>query len=267
MTTTQLMGILNVTPDSFSDGGLYLNPDRAIARIEEMVSQGVDIVDVGAESTKPGSQYVSEEEEMRRLVPVFNYLKKHPKISFSVDTRKPAVAEVAIEAGCKMINDISGGENPEMQELIASSGILVCLMHMKKTPETMQQDPSYTKGVIPEIMSFLRDRVDTLIGKGVQKEKIILDPGIGFGKTVAHNLEILQNLPKLNELGYPLLLGISRKSFMQKILKKTAAEVLPSTIGINALLIEQDVDYIRVHDVAEHRQLITVIDSIKGIKR
>ena len=209
------MGILNCTPDSFFDGGRYFDEKAAIRRGLEMVEEGADIIDIGGESTRPGAKEVSIEEELRRVIPVIKALKDHP---ISIDTCKPEVAEKALEAGATLINDVTGFRQPEMRQIAAEAEVPVCVMHMQGSPRTMQHSPSYPKGVVTELTEWFEKTTQRLLADGVKAEQIILDPGIGFGKTVEHNLEILSNLATFRKLGFPLLIGLSRKSFMSKMI-------------------------------------------------
>lgn len=259
---TKLMGILNVTPDSFYDKGRFANLEAAISRGREMHSQGADIIDVGGESTRPGAAPVSEEQELKRVIPVITAL-AGLKTQISIDTRHPKVAQEAVRAGATLINDVTGFTNSEMQKIAKASGVEICVMHMQGNPQTMQHKPAYPEGVMTHLMNWFHEHIEKLLDIGIKKKQIILDPGIGFGKTVDDNLEIIQNLPVLKSLGFPLLFGISRKSFMSAILDKPSAELLPATLAINALLISSKVDIVRVHDVSEHRQVIDVLKKLK----
>ena len=270
------MGILNVTPDSFFDGGCYAEVERAVLRAEQMVAAGADIIDIGGESTRPGAPAVSEEEELRRVIPVIQALRQRGVVvPISIDTRKARVASQALAAGATLINDVSGFRDPEMQDVAAASLAELCIMHMQGDPQSMQSAPHYEKGVVYAIMQWLEGQVKMLVEKGVRPSRIILDPGIGFGKTVAHNIEILQNLRTLKSLGFPVLLGASRKSFTAKILNEVAGNVaknnivkslsgpLSATLTVNTLALMAGVDIIRVHDIEEHRELIDFISYIK----
>jgi dihydropteroate synthase len=262
MTKPQLMAILNLAPDSFYAPSSYPEVDLAIARGLELQAQGADWIDVGAESTRPGATPVAEAEERARVVPVVQGLVKSGVCAISVDTSKPAVAEACLKAGASMINDITGFTNPRMRELAISSQAALCVMHMQGTPQTMQRQPSYPDGVVDTLLRWFEQQVNALISAGANQNRIFLDPGIGFGKTVAHNVEILQNLPRLITMGYPLLLGVSRKSFMSRILNKPPAELLPATLAVNTLAIRHGVGIIRVHDVAEHRAIIDLLAAL-----
>jgi len=262
MTKTKLMGILNVTKDSFFEKGKYFDSDQAIERALEIAKQGADILDIGGESTRPGAQPVTEEEELKRVIPVIQALKNAISIPISIDTSKLNVAAQAIDAGASLINDVTGFQHPEMQDIALTSGVTICVMHMQGTPQTMQQNPDYPEEITAYLLHWFEERIELLLKKGIKKQQIILDPGIGFGKTVAHNVAIIENLPKLKTLGFPLLIGLSRKSFMGKILQRNTTDLLPSTLIMNGLAIQGGADIIRVHDVAEHRQ---VIDLLAGL--
>lgn len=257
---TKLMGILNVTPDSFSDKGRWFGQEQAIKRGIEIYQQGADILDIGGESTRPGATPVSEKEELERVLPVIKALKKEIPIPISIDTMKPAVAAAALAEGASLINDVSGFRAPQMRIIAANANVQICLMHMHENPQTMQKNPSYPNGIIPFLLDWFLQQVDLLTKAGVQKNNIILDPGIGFGKTVADNIEIVQNLPKIKNLGFPVLIGLSRKSFLGKILNKNTPDLLTATLAVNQLAIQSGVDIIRVHDIEEHRDLINLID-------
>lgn len=263
---TKIMGILNVTPNSFYDGGLYLDPKKAIEKGVELAKQGADIIDIGGESTKPYTEQVNEKEELNRVIPVIRELKKLVNIPLSVDTKKLRVAEQAIKEGVSFINDISGFNDPKIMELAAKTGVKICIMHMQKTPETMQIDPQYPEGVIPHLLKFFIERIQAVSEAGVLKKNIFLDPGIGFGKTVENNFEILHNIERLKAMGFPILLGLSRKSFMSKTIGKKASELLPATLAMNTLAIWKGVDMIRVHDVLEHKDALEMIQKFKNEK-
>lgn len=259
---TQLMGILNLTPDSFYAASRHPDVDQAIARGLELCAQGADWIDIGGESTRPDAKPVSEAEELARVLPVIEGLVQSGIKAISIDTSKPGVAEACLRAGAAMINDITGFQDPEMRKLAASSQAMLCVMHMQGTPQTMQQQPCYPDGVIETLMRWFDRQINALVSAGVQPRSIYLDPGIGFGKTVAHNVEILQNLPTLMTMGYPLLLGVSRKSFMGKICRQATDALLPPTLAVNTLAMRSGVAMIRVHDVAEHRMIIDLLDAM-----
>ena len=245
-----VMGILNVTPDSFSDGGQFLDVERAVARAEEMVSEGAELIDVGGESTRPGAVPLGESEELRRVLPVVRRLCSRVAVAVSVDTRKAAVARAVLDVGASIINDIEATRlNPEMWRVVAESGAGYCAMHMQGTPETMQINPVY-EDVVSEIGSFFEDRLGRLSAVGVRSERVLLDPGIGFGKTLEQTLALLQGLPQLCRAGRPILLGISRKSFMGKALGIKLENRLPAALACSLWAAARGVSFFRTHDVA-----------------
>jgi len=256
------MGILNVTPDSFSDGGLYFDLDRALERAYSMVEAGADIIDVGGESTRPGSDPVPLEEELRRVLPVVERLVRELKVPISVDTYKAEVARQALERGATLINDITGLRgDPRMPEVVARFGCPVVVMHIKGTPKNMQENPTY-EDVVAEVKEYLLEGIRLAEEAGLSREKIIIDPGIGFGKTVEHNLEILRRLKEFKALGQPLLVGTSRKSFIGKILNLPVNERLLGTVATVALSIAGGADIVRVHDVGEMKQVVQMADAV-----
>ncbi len=261
---TLLVGILNVTPDSFSDGGRYLNPSDALLRLETLLEAGVDLVDVGGESSRPGAEPVSVEEEIRRILPVLEAWKKRkPEAVLSIDTWKAEVAQVALEHGAGLINDITALQgDPRMPEVVSASGAGVVLMHMQGKPRTMQKEPFYHH-IIEEILAFFEERIETAQRAGIRRESIILDPGIGFGKTLAHNLEILHHLGTFKRLGRPLLVGPSRKSFIGELLNRPAEDRLFGTAGAVAAAILKGADLVRIHDAAEIKQVVRIVDAIR----
>jgi dihydropteroate synthase len=257
----KLMGVVNVTPDSFSDGGLYLDPDAAIRHGEELARAGAAILDVGGESTRPGAEEVTLEEELRRVVPVIEGL-TGIEAQISIDTSKGAVAAAALEAGAEIVNDVTALRgDAEMAVLCADRGVTVVLMHMLGTPRTMQRDPVY-EDVVADVKSFLAARLEAAVAAGVAEERIWLDPGIGFGKTAAHNLELLRRLVELRELGRPLVIGTSRKSFIGKVDGSDAGERLGGTIASSVLAAAEGAAVLRVHDVAEVGQALAVATAI-----
>lgn len=261
---TKLMGILNVTPDSFHDKSP--THEAAIERAFRMIEEGADIIDIGGESTRPGSDSVSLTEELQRVIPVIKAIRSKSDIPLSIDTMKPEVAAAAIKAGATMINDVGGFRDPAMIDVAKEAQVPICVMHMQGTPKTMQQDPYYPEGIIPYLLSWFRERMSTLAKAGIKEENIILDPGIGFGKTVDDNLKIIHNLHRLKAEGYPLLLGVSRKSFMSKILNRPPAQLLAPTVAVGTLAILAGTDILRVHDVIEHRMAIDLLDKYLSIK-
>jgi dihydropteroate synthase len=257
---TYIMGVLNVTPDSFSDGGRYLDSDDAISRGLQMAEEGADFIDVGGESTRPGAQSVSLDEELRRVIPVIELLAKATSVAVSIDTYKAAVAERALDAGALIVNDISGLHfDAAMADVIAERDASVVVMHIKGTPGTMQTDPRYGD-VVEEICDYLHESILRAERKGIGQ--IIVDPGIGFGKTVAHNLEIIRRLDEFRRLGYPLLVGPSRKSFLGKVLDLPLEERLEGTAAAVAVSIINGACIVRVHDVKEMTRVARVVDAI-----
>lgn len=259
------MGILNITPDSFYGNSRCLQTEDAIARGIQYANTGADILDIGGESTRPGAAQVSEEEELNRVIPVIRALKEKTSCQLSIDTIKPNIAAAAVDAGASLINDVSGFRDPAMREVAAAKDVQICVMHMQGTPQTMQLNPHYPEGIIPHLLKWFDSQIELLIRSGIKENQIIIDPGIGFGKTIADNLEIIQNLPGLKSMGFPVLLGVSRKSFMQKILKKSPEELLSETLAINTIAIMAGVDVIRVHDVVEHRGIIDLLAMLKTV--
>jgi dihydropteroate synthase len=246
----RIMGVVNVTPDSFSDGGLFLDEQAAVAHGVELVEQGADVLDIGGESTRPGAEPVDVEEELRRVVPVVEGLSRRVGTTqISIDTSKAAVARAAIGAGATLVNDVSAlRADPEMAGVVAERGLDCCLMHMRGEPRTMQRGvggSSYTD-VVDDVKAFLEERMAFAVGEGIEEQRILLDPGIGFGKTAAHNLELLRRLEELVELGRPVVVGTSRKSFLGAV----AADRLAGTIATNVMALERGASVFRVHDVA-----------------
>jgi dihydropteroate synthase len=259
----KLMGVVNVTPDSFSDGGLYLDPEAAIAHGRELEAGGAEILDVGGESTRPGAEEVALEEELRRVEPVVAGL-AGGEAAISVDTSKAAVATAALDAGAEIVNDVTALRgDPEMAALCAARGATVILMHMLGTPRTMQANPVYGD-VVEDIRAFLAARVEAAMAAGVAEERIWLDPGIGFGKTAEHNLELLRRLSELRQLGRPLVIGTSRKSFIGRVDGSDASERLGGTIASSVLAAAEGAEVLRVHDVAEVGQAMAVAGAILG---
>jgi dihydropteroate synthase len=259
---TWLMGVLNITPDSFYDGGLYFDPARAIERGLELTADGADIIDVGGESTRPGAEFVPAREEQRRILPVIAALREKTTALISVDTTKAEVAEAALASGADIINDISAGRfDVRMLPVAARSGAGLVLMHMKGTPKTMQLDPHY-KDVVAEVKAFLRERIETAESCGIERERMIIDPGIGFGKTFEDNLTLLNNLSSLAELGRPVLVGISRKSFIGSILNLEAPERLEGTIAAAVVSVIGGASLLRVHDLRAVKRAVTVAETI-----
>lgn len=259
----KLMGVVNVTPDSFSDGGMYLDPAAAIAHGEELVRDGADLLDVGGESTRPGAEAVPAEEELRRVVPVIEGLADGSAV-ISIDTSKAVVAEAALDAGAGIVNDVTALRgDPEIGALCAERGAGLVLMHMLGDPRTMQESPAYDD-VVDDVKAFLMERLEVAVAAGVDEERVWLDPGIGFGKALEHNLELLRRLGELRELGRPLVVGASRKSFIGKIDGSPVGERLGGTIAASVLAAAEGADVLRVHDVAEMAQALKLTTAVLG---
>jgi dihydropteroate synthase len=256
----KLMGVVNVTPDSFSDGGLFLDAQAAVAHGEKLVQDGAEILDVGGESTRPGAEEVSAEEEVDRVIPVIAELAGVATVS--VDTSKVEVAEAALNAGATIVNDVTAlRAAPEIGPLCAERGAGLVLMHMQGDPRTMQADPVYDD-VVDEVKAFLAERLEAAVAAGVEEERVWLDPGIGFGKTLEHNLELLRRLGELSGLGRPLVVGTSRKSFIGKIDGSAVGDRLGGTVASSVLAMAEGADVLRVHDVAEAAQAVKVATAI-----
>jgi dihydropteroate synthase len=262
---TLVMGILNVTPDSFSDGGQHAGVEAALAHARRLLDEGADIIDVGGESTRPGADAVSAEEELRRVVPVIEGIRGFSQVPLSVDTTKAVVARAAVQAGAQMINDVSGlTADPEMAAVAALTGAYVVIMHTLGTPKTMQQQICYTD-VVDDIIAFLRRQLQVTVAAGVPRERIIVDPGIGFGKTVGHNLEILRRLREFLVLERPILMGTSRKSFIGRVLDLPVDQRLEGTAATVALSIANGAAIVRVHDVLPMVRVARMTDAVLGM--
>lgn len=262
---THLMGILNITPDSFSDGGEFLVPSKALKHALNMVQEGADIIDIGAESSRPGADAVTEQEELGRLLPVLNLLIKELPVPISVDTYKSTVAEAALDLGVQIINDISGlSFDSRLASVIAKYEATVIIMHMKGTPRNMQHNPHYND-LLPEIVSYLRAQINFALEQGVDGDKIVIDPGIGFGKTVEHNMQIIKHLDRLKVLDKPILLGTSRKSFIGSVLDLPVEERIEGTAATVAYGIIQGANIVRVHDVAVMKKIARITDAIRRV--
>lgn len=256
------MGVVNVTPDSFSDGGRFLDPHAAIARASALIEEGADMLDIGAESSRPGAQGISAEEELSRLMPVLEGL-RGCAIPVSVDTVKPEVMRSAIAGGAAMINDITALRSPGALEAVAGSDVAVCLMHMQGEPRTMQSEPRY-RDVVAEVGAFLAERVAAAESAGIARERITIDPGFGFGKTVAHNFELLRNLDRFAALGLPVLAGWSRKSTLGAITGRGADDRLAGSLAAVLLAVQRGARIVRVHDVAATRDVLAVLAAFDG---
>jgi len=260
---THIMGILNRTQDSFSDGGLFFDEKRAVEHALKMAADGADIIDIGGESTRPGAERISVDEELRRVMPLIERLVPVLSIPISIDTTKAEVAREALKAGASIVNDITGLHgDPEMARVVAAANAPVIIMHMQGDPRTMQQNPAYID-LIGELKDFFEYSIDLAKGSGIDPEKILLDPGIGFGKTVEHNLEIIKRLDEFKDLGRPIVIGTSRKSFIGKVLDADVDKRLIGTAATCAAAILRGADIIRVHDIEEMLQVAKMVDSIK----
>ncbi|MFH1756244.1 MAG: dihydropteroate synthase [Candidatus Latescibacterota bacterium] len=256
-----VMGILNITPDSFSDGGRFSNTDEAVAKALQLVSDGADILDIGGESTRPGAMPVPPDMELRRVAPVLEAIVGQVRIPISVDTRRASVAAKALALGCHMINDVTACSDPEMIEVLTDSKAPVVIMHMKSDPQTMQNDPTY-RDVVAEVGEYLYDRAEFLKSRGLSEDQLIIDPGIGFGKRFEDNLELMRNIGKLRSLGYPVLIGGSRKRFLGTLLDADTDHRLSGSLAVAARCWSEDVDIVRVHDVKETADLLKVLDAM-----
>jgi dihydropteroate synthase len=254
-----IMGVVNVTPDSFSDGGLFLDADAAVEHGLRLVDEGADILDVGGESTRPGAEPVGEEEERERVLPVVERLARDAGARLSIDTTKLAVARAALDAGATLVNDVSAFRfDPGMAALVAETGAGCCLMHMLGEPRTMQEDPRY-EDVVSDVKAFLEERLAFAVSEGIDEERVWLDPGIGFGKTVEHNLDLLRRLDEIVAIGRPVVVGTSRKSFLGKLVGgRDEHQRLPGTIATNVLALERGASVFRVHDVAQNADALAV---------
>ncbi len=261
---TLVMGIVNVTPDSFSDGGKYLKTERALEHALTLAGAGADILDIGGESTRPGATEVDEDEEMRRVLPVLKRLAQFSSIPLSIDTRHPRVAEAAIEAGATIVNDIAANRtDPTLWEVVARHGVGYVAMHMQGTPKTMQRKPTY-EDVVEEVRRFFEDRLDRLSRIGVDPERVVLDPGIGFGKNLDHNLALLQNVNQFHGLQRPIMLGVSRKSFISKLFPVELESRLAAGLACTLWAVQQGVQIFRTHDVEETVQALRMNEVLKA---
>ncbi len=257
-----LMGIVNVTPDSFSDGGQFLDPARAIKHGLQLVAEGADLLDIGGESTRPGAAPVPEGEELARVLPVLEGLAA-AGVPLSIDTQKPAVMRAAVAAGADMVNDVNALLAPGAMEALARTRAAVCLMHKQGDPQNMQQNPAYAD-VVGEVRAFLMERVAAAERAGIGRDRIVIDPGFGFGKNLAHNLELLRRLPELGNLGVPLLAGLSRKSMLGRIVGGEVGERLYASIAAAVLAVTKGARIVRVHDVKATREALAVVNAVEG---
>ncbi|MCY4585067.1 MAG: dihydropteroate synthase [Bryobacterales bacterium] len=258
---TLIMGVVNVTPDSFSDGGLFLATECAVEHAKHLVEEGADIVDVGGESSRPGSDPVTEEEELNRVGPVVTALAKKLNVPISIDTYKPRTADRCLDLGATMVNDITGLRCADMRQVVARHDVPAVIMHMKGEPKTMQENPSYGD-VVSDVKDFLSRRALAAEQSGVRQ--VVIDPGIGFGKTVAHNMTLLRRLSEFKELPYPVLIGVSRKSSIGQITGAPVDERLPGTLAATAIAVLNGADVVRVHDVKECRQAVQIAEAIRS---
>ncbi|MGI8946052.1 MAG: dihydropteroate synthase [Thermoleophilaceae bacterium] len=261
-----VMGVLNVTPDSFSDGGEFLDPEAAVAHGLRLAADGADVLDIGGESTRPGAAPVPAAEELRRVLPVVERLAAETTAALSIDTTKAAVARAALAAGATIVNDVSAfRSDPGMAGLVAERGVGCCLMHMRGEPRTMQDRPRYDD-VVSEVKAFLEQRLDFALGEGIAEDRVWLDPGIGFGKTVEHNLELLRRLEEIVAIGRPVVVGTSRKSFLATVIGGARErDRLPGTIATNVIALERGARVFRVHDVAELVDALAVAAATVGL--
>jgi len=258
------MGVLNITPDSFSDGGdfYFFGVDRALHRAERMVEEGADILDIGGESTRPGAAPVPMHEEIERVVPVIEAIGPRVSVPISIDTSKPEVMHAAVNAGAGMINDVRALREPGALEIAVEASVPVCLMHMQGEPRTMQAAPVY-QDVVSEVRDFLQRRIEICVSAGLAPERVLVDPGFGFGKTLAHNLALLAGLPELCSLGFPVLVGLSRKSMIGTLTGRSVAERLAGNLAAAVLAVEQGAHLVRVHDVAATVDALRVVRAVR----
>ncbi len=258
----RVMGVINTTPDSFSDGGRYLATGAALVHARKLIDEGADLIDIGGESTRPGARPVPVEEELERTIPVIEAVRRHSDIPVSIDTSKPEVMRAAAAAGASLINDVWALRRPGALEAAVESGLPVCLMHMQGEPGSMQDNPSYDD-VVAEVETFLLQRAQAAMDAGIARDKIILDPGFGFGKTLDQNLELFRALPRLRSHGFPLLVGISRKSMIGAITGRDVDQRLAGSLAFAVLAAQRGADVIRVHDVAETRDALAIVRAVE----
>ena len=261
-----IMGILNLTPDSFSDGGLFINKEKALSHVRQMIDDGATIIDVGGESTRPGATEVSAEEECNRVIPLIKAIRRISDIPISIDTSKTEVMQQAIETGASMINDVNALRAKGAVELVAKLNVPVCIMHMQGQPRTMQHTPNYNN-VVREVKEFLQQRIEVCLKEGIKKENIIIDPGFGFGKTLDHNLSLFKHLEEFAQLGVPLLVGVSRKSMIGAVLNDAPAdERLHGSVTLAALAAWMNTNILRVHDVKATSDALKLCMAVKNTK-
>lgn len=263
LSKTHLMGVLNVTPDSFSDGGRFTRFDLAVQHANEMLDAGVDIIDIGGESTRPGAKIVGVDEELDRTIPLIKEIRHFSPVPISIDTSKPEVMLASAEAGANLINDVWALRQPGALEAAAETGLSVCLMHMAGEPGTMQNDPHYDD-VVAEVYEFLERRVDAATGAGIPLEKLMIDPGFGFGKNLQHNLLLLKSLSKFKQMNLPLLVGMSRKSMIGQITGKAVDQRLAGSLTLAVISAMSGADIVRVHDVTETRDALDIVGALNN---
>ncbi|MCE0493331.1 dihydropteroate synthase [Vibrio salinus] len=266
LTEPQIMGILNTTPDSFSDGGKYTVVRSAIEHAQEMIRDGATIIDIGGESTRPGAPEVGVDDELKRVIPVVTELRQKSDVWISVDTSKPEVMKQAIEAGADFINDIRALQEPGAIDVVAGAAVPVCIMHMKGKPRTMQKAPEY-EHFLPEVHCFLKDRIEACIHGGIERENIVLDPGFGFGKTLEHNYYLLANLEEFKKYDLPILTGLSRKTMLHKLLNKKPAECELSSVVGAVICAGKGAQILRVHDVKATAEAITILNTMNKYQK
>jgi dihydropteroate synthase len=259
----QVMGILNVTPDSFSDGGQFDQPDKALQHVRQMIAEGVDIIDIGGESTRPGASAVSVDEEIHRVIPIIEAIRTESDIPISVDTSKPIVMREAVRVGANMINDVCALQEAGALDVVADLGVMVCLMHMQGQPRNMQNQPHYTN-VVEEVMQFLLARVDCCEMAGISRDKLVIDPGFGFGKTLQHNLALFHSLERFIATGLPVLVGVSRKSMIGQVLDIPVEDRMPASVALAGLASWMGAAIIRVHDVQATVHAVRMCQAIKN---
>ncbi|MGR5284623.1 dihydropteroate synthase [Vibrio maritimus] len=261
--TPQVMGIVNVTPDSFSDGGKFNSVDAALEQVEAMIVSGVTIVDIGGESTRPGAPDVELQEELARVIPVIRAIRERFDVWISVDTSKAEVMRQAVEAGADIINDVRALQEPGALEVAAAAGVPICLMHMQGQPRTMQANPTY-EDLLTDVAQFLQERIAACEAVGITREQLILDPGFGFGKTLEHNYHLLAHLDKFHQFGLPVLAGMSRKSMIFKLLDKVPADCLAGSLACATLAAAKGAQIIRVHDAAETVEAVKIVQMMQS---
>ena len=262
----QIMGVINTTPDSFSDGGKFDTLEKAFAQAQQMIASGADILDIGGESTRPGSAAVDEQEELARTLPLISAIREISDIPISIDTNKSTVMRAAVAAGANIINSIWALRLGDSLQVAAELDVPVCLMHMQGTPDTMQQKPDY-RDVVAEVLDFLQSRIDAAVAAGIAPHNIIIDPGFGFGKTLEHNLLLLKSLPEFCNLGVQLLVGMSRKGMIGAVLHKPADQRLYGSLSVAVIAAMQGADILRVHDVAETADALAMVRAVEQVAR